>query len=146
MRRARFPAFTVPEPLARFNAKLPQLPATLALTTALNLAPEALLPRAVLSPLTGRCVRVRVLDAGFSLDFTLGMNGRFRPCRADVPADLTISAALRDFIALALREEDADTLFFGRRLHMEGDTKLGVLVKNTLNTVDWNSVFAEVSG
>ncbi|MDR1227458.1 MAG: SCP2 sterol-binding domain-containing protein [Azoarcus sp.] len=142
MRRARLPAFTVPAPLARLNARLPQLPATLALTTALNLAPEALLPRAALLSLTGRRLRVCVLDAGFSLDFTLGANGRFRPCRAAAAADLTISAALRDFLALALREEDADTLFFGRRLHMEGDTGLGVLVKNTLNAVDWNSIFA----
>jgi collagenase-like PrtC family protease/predicted lipid carrier protein YhbT len=142
LRRARLPAFTVPAPLARLNARLPQLPATLALTTALNLAPEALLPRAALLSLTGRRLRVCVLDAGFSLDFTLGANGRFRPCRAAAAADLTISAALRDFLALALREEDADTLFFGRRLHMEGDTGLGVLVKNTLNAVDWNSIFA----
>ncbi|MDR2092765.1 MAG: SCP2 sterol-binding domain-containing protein [Azoarcus sp.] len=146
MRDARLPAFTVPEPLARLNAKLPQLPATLALTTALNLAPEALLPRAALLPLTDRRLCVRVLDAGFSLDFTLGADGRFRPCHAGAPADLTISATLRDFIVLALCEEDADTLFFGRRLHIEGDTRLGVLVKNTLNTVDWNRIFAEVSG
>ena len=44
---------------------------------------------------------------------------------------------MRDFIALALREEDADTLFFGRRLRMEGDTSLGVLVKNTLAATEW---------
>jgi collagenase-like PrtC family protease/predicted lipid carrier protein YhbT len=134
------PAFTVPAPLARLSARLPQLPPTLALTTALNLAPEAILPRSVLSPLTGRHLRVCVLDAGLSLDFTLGASGRFHPCRTDTPVDLTISAALRDFIALALREEDADTLFFGRRLCMEGDTGLGVLVKNTLDAVDWNAL------
>ncbi|MDR0633987.1 MAG: SCP2 sterol-binding domain-containing protein [Azoarcus sp.] len=141
LRNARLPAFTVPAPLARLNASLPQFPATLALTAALNLAPHVLLPRAALAPLTDRHLRMRVLDAGFSLDFTLGASGFFRPCRADTPADLTISAALRDFLALALREEDADTLFFGRRLHMEGDTGLGVLVKNTLNAVDWLGIF-----
>jgi collagenase-like PrtC family protease/predicted lipid carrier protein YhbT len=137
LQHLHLPAFTVPAPLARLSARLPQLPPTLALTTALNLTPEALLPRSVLSPLTGRHLRVSVLDAGLSLDFTLGAGGRFHPCRADTPVDLTISAALRDFIALALREEDADTLFFGRRLFMEGDTGLGVLVKNTLDATDW---------
>jgi collagenase-like PrtC family protease/predicted lipid carrier protein YhbT len=140
LQHLHLPAFTVPAPLARLSARLPQLPPTLALTTALNLTPEALLPRSVLSPLTGRHLRVSVLDAGLSLDFTLGAGGRFHPCRADTPVDLTISAALRDFIALALREEDADTLFFGRRLFMEGDTGLGVLVKNTLDATDWNAL------
>ncbi len=48
-----------------------------------------------------------------------------------------ISARARDFIALALREEDPDTLFFNRSLVMEGDTDLGLLVKNTLDAVDW---------
>lgn len=43
-------------------------------------------------------------------------------------------------MALALREEDPDTLFFSRRLRMEGDTDLGLLVKNTLDAVDWDAL------
>lgn len=137
----RLPSFTVPEPLARINARLPKLPPTLALTTALNLAPESMLPRAPLAPLTGRRLCLRVLDAGLQLDFTLGANGRFHPCRASAstPPEMTISASLRDFIALALGEEDADTLFFARKLLMEGDTSLGVLVKNTLSSTKWSA-------
>ncbi|MDR3214290.1 MAG: SCP2 sterol-binding domain-containing protein [Azoarcus sp.] len=138
MQTLRLPPFTVPKPLARLSAVLPQLPPTLALTTALNLAPASFLPLATLTPLTGRHLRVCVTDAGLRLDFTLGGNGRFHPCQSDDPVDLTISASVRDFIALALREEDADTLFFGRRLQMEGDTSLGVLVKNTLAATDWS--------
>ncbi|MDR2015287.1 MAG: SCP2 sterol-binding domain-containing protein [Azoarcus sp.] len=136
------PPFTVPEPLARINAHLPKFPPTLALTTALNLAPESILPRAPLAPLTGRRLCLRVLDAGLQLDFTLGANGRFHPCRtsANTPPEMIISASLRDFIALALGEEDADTLFFARRLVMEGDTTLGVLVKNTLSSARWSVV------
>ena len=53
--------------------------------------------------------------------------------------DLTLSARTRDYLALALREEDADTLFFSRRLRMEGETDLGLLVKNTLDAVDWDA-------
>ncbi|MDR1853385.1 MAG: SCP2 sterol-binding domain-containing protein, partial [Azoarcus sp.] len=109
-------------------------------TTALNLAPESFLPRAPLAPLAGRHLCVRVTDAGLKLDFTFTSSGRFMPCREDTPADLVISAAMRDFIALARREEDADTLFFGRRLQMEGDTSLGVLVKNALAATDWNAL------
>jgi collagenase-like PrtC family protease/predicted lipid carrier protein YhbT len=136
----RLPPFTVPEPLARINARLPKLPPTLALTTALNLAPESVLPRTPLAPLTGRRLRLCVLDAGLRLDFTLSANGRFRPCRTSAPPEMTISASLRDFIALALGEEDADTLFFARRLLMEGDTTLGVLVKNTISSAKWSTL------
>lgn len=138
---AHLPAFTVPQVVARIGGRLPQFLPTLALTTALNLAPPSVLPRAPLAPLTGRRLRVCVLDAGLQLDFTLGLDGRFYPCRSgpDVPCDMSISATLRDFIALAMREEDADTLFFARRLRMEGDTTLGVLVKNTLSSTDWNA-------
>jgi len=136
----RLPPFTVPEPLARINARLPRLPPTLALTSALNLAPESMIPRVPLAPLTDRHLRLCVLDAGLRLDFTLGANGRFRPYRANTPPEMTISATLRDFIALALGEEDADTLFFARKLLMEGDTTLGVLVKNTLSSASWSTL------
>jgi len=135
----RLPPFTVPAPLAKINARLPKLPPTLALTSALNLAPQSMLPRAQLAPLTGRRLCLRVLDAGWQFDFTLSANGRFRPLRADQPPEMTISASLRDFIALALGEEDADSLFFARKLLMEGDTTLGVLVKNTLSSTKWSS-------
>ncbi|MDR2690231.1 MAG: SCP2 sterol-binding domain-containing protein [Azoarcus sp.] len=135
----RIPAFTVPSPLARISAHLPQLPPTLALVIALNQVPETVLPRATLAPLDGRHLRVCVLDAGLSLDFTL-CGERFRPCRAHAtPPDLVISATARDFLALAWREEDADTLFFARRLTMTGDTELGLLVKNTLDAIDWRA-------
>ncbi|MDR1423922.1 MAG: SCP2 sterol-binding domain-containing protein [Azoarcus sp.] len=137
--KLRLPPFTVPGPLARLSTHLPQLPPTLALTSALNLAPESFLPRTALAPLKGRHLCVCVTDAGLKLDFTLGRHERFYPCNPETEADLTISASMRDFIALALREEDADTLFFGRRLRMEGDTSLGVLVKNTLAATEWGA-------
>mgnify|MGYP000170867434 CR=1 FL=1 len=78
---------------------------------------------------------IRVLDAGMTLRFSYGARG-FRPLFDASQPDLTISARARDFIALLAREEDPDTLFFDRRLLMEGDTDLGLLVKNTLDGVE----------
>jgi predicted lipid carrier protein YhbT len=135
----RIPAFTLPAPLARLAARLPQRPPTLALTVALNLALGRILPREDLAPLSGRRLRLKVDDAGLTLDFTLE-RGAFRPVSNGGEPDLTLSAKARDYLALALREEDADTLFFGRRLRMEGDTDLGLLVKNTLDAVDWDAL------
>lgn len=135
----RIPAFTVPVALARIVAHLPQQPPTLALTSALNTALGRILPRDTLAPLAGRHLRLRVTDAGLSLDFSLGARG-FERVSARGKPDLVLAACARDYLALALREEDADTLFFSRRLIMEGDTELGLLVKNTLDAVDWDAL------
>jgi predicted lipid carrier protein YhbT len=39
-------------------------------------------------------------------------------------------------VRLAKRQEDPDTLFFNRRLSMEGDTELGLIVKNALDALE----------
>jgi predicted lipid carrier protein YhbT len=41
---------------------------------------------------------------------------------------------------------DADTLFFDRRLSIEGDTELGLLLKNTLDALDLKSVLGAPPG
>ena len=136
LRKANIPQFELPRFVGGINARLPQLPPTLGLTTALNLALDRILPRETLEPPTGKLVCLRVTDGGLTLLFTRTPKG-FRPAVSTTKPDLTISARTRDFIALALREEDPDTLFFNRCLIMEGDTDLGLLVKNTLDAVDW---------
>lgn len=135
MNSPKLPDFTLPPVFARLGRRLPQLPPTLALVAALNAALDRILPREPLEPLLGRRVTIRVIDAGMTLRFAYGPRG-FRPAFGGQPADLVMSARARDFIALLLREEDPDTLFFGRRLLMEGDTALGLLVKNTLDGID----------
>ena len=69
------------------------------------------------------------------MDFT--WNGRrFAALPRQPSTDLTIAATGPDFLKLAQRKEDADTLFFSRRLSMEGDTELGLVVKNTLDALE----------
>lgn len=141
----KIPAFTLPVTLARVGARLPQLPPTLALVGGLNLALGRILPREPLEPLTGKRLLLKVTDAGLALRFTLTPRG-FRPLFDARTPDLTISATTRDYLALALREEDPDTLFFSRRLLMEGETDLGLLVKNTLDAVDWDALTTRLPG
>jgi predicted lipid carrier protein YhbT len=131
----KLPDITLPAPLTRLGEKLPQLPPVLALITGLNLALGRMLPREPLEPLIGKRFAIRVKDAGLVMRFAYGERG-FRPIFDTAPPDLTISARARDFVALLTREEDPDTLFFGRRLLMEGDTDLGLLVKNTLDGIE----------
>ena len=44
-------------------------------------------------------------------------------------ADVSFSGDANDLILIAARKQDPDTLFFQRRLQIEGDTELGLYVK-----------------
>ncbi|RCX33092.1 putative lipid carrier protein YhbT [Thioalbus denitrificans] len=85
--------------------------------------------------LEGRVVRIRVNDLRLRLCFTLE-RGRLRPADERRPHDLTIEGDTYDFLLLASRREDPDTLFFNRRLRLGGDTELGLYVKNFLDAYE----------
>jgi predicted lipid carrier protein YhbT len=128
-------AQSLPALLATLGQRLPAYPGSLLCVTALNLVLKPHLPDDVRAGLAGRHLRVRVNDAGLAFDFTWRGDG-FAALRAAGMPDFEIGACARDFIALARREQDPDTLFFARRLSMEGDTELGLLVKNTLDAIE----------
>ncbi len=128
----------LPPLFATLGKRLPAYPGSLLCVAALNLVLRPHLPGDVRDGLAGRHLRVRVSDAGVAFDFTWRGDGFAAvggPGPGGVP-DLEIAANARDFMALARREQDPDTLFFARRLSMEGDTELGLLVKNTLDAID----------
>ena len=54
--------------------------------------------------------------------------------------DVCISGELQDFTLLATRQADPDTLFFQRRIRVEGDTELGLGIKNTMDSMDWDDL------
>lgn len=127
--------FILPKQVGEFLSVLPGYPKTLMFAQAVNLALGNTLRSEVLQPLRGKLISIRVNDAGVAFYFTLDRRGMVA-CRRTREPDLTISASAYDFLMLALRKEDPDTLFFSRRLCMEGDTELGLLVKNTLDALE----------
>ena len=54
--------------------------------------------------------------------------------------DVTFSGEVNELILIAGRKEDPDTLFFQRRLSIQGDTELGLEVKNLLDNIDFDSL------
>jgi predicted lipid carrier protein YhbT len=122
---------------------LPELPPALALCAALNLALRSgLISRSALETAAGK--RVRIEFESPRIGVTVCLNGKnFLPARGT--PDVTIRARPRDYLSLALRREDPDTLFFTRRLVMEGDTDLGLTVKNALDAVDWDALPAPLA-
>ena len=132
------PRFTLPAVIATIGNKLPQWPHAVALTAGLNAVVKMkLLAEDSLALLEGRTFLIDVLDTGGRAAFTF-RNGLFRPLFA-VPEtpDLAFRAKLSAFLQLAARQEDPDTLFFNRSLSIEGDTELGLIVKNMLDAMEW---------
>ncbi len=126
---------SMPAALARALAQLPPYPGSSLFAAGLNLSIAPQLPNDVRHALKDKSVCIRVLDAGLRFDVRWRA-GRFQAQRPCAVADLAIGASAGDFLLLAQRREDPDTLFFARRLSMEGDTELGLLVKNTLDAIE----------
>lgn len=130
----------LPAAIADVFALLPPAPHSVFLAAGMNRVLGRSIQSECLLPLHGKSVCIRVTDA--RLAFFLGADRRgFVARRFCQTPDLTIGACARDFLRLALREEDPDTLFFGRRLYMEGDTELGLLIKNILDSVEASQLF-----
>ena len=101
------PRFTLPV-VTRAVSRLPAYPAAVLTTAALDFGVGRVLSREAVAPLAGRRFALVVRDLGLSVHFEAAARG-FRPCAREHVPDLRVAATLRDFIALALREEDPDT-------------------------------------
>jgi O2-independent ubiquinone biosynthesis accessory factor UbiT len=89
-----------------------------------------------LPALDGKVVRIDIHDAPAHVDFVI-QGSRIIPATGQTP-DVTIRGGIEDFWQLAARAEDPDTLFFNRRLSIEGDTETGLHVKNLLDALDYD--------
>ena len=140
------PQFTLPAFVSQLGARLPQWPHSLSLVCSLNIARKlGVMPVDTLTEIEGRTFRVSVLDTGGVADFKLE-NGVFKPLLNSVDKpDLHFSANLSAFLQLLSRQEDPDTLFFNRQLTIEGDTELGLIVKNMLDAIDWSVLTQSLS-
>ncbi|MFK5984893.1 MAG: SCP2 sterol-binding domain-containing protein [Pseudomonadota bacterium] len=88
--------------------------------------------------LAGHCLHLCVKD--MNLDFYLSYaQGQLILAPSDTPADVHFSGNSKELILLASRNEDPDSFFFQRRLVIEGDTELGLYIKNIIDSVDFDS-------
>ena len=67
--------------------------------------------------------------------FTSVVNGKLVVSQ-NAQADVSFSADASDLLMIAARKQDPDTLFFQRRLVIEGDTELGLYVKNLMDAIE----------
>ncbi|HBT2487265.1 TPA: SCP2 domain-containing protein [Klebsiella aerogenes] len=84
--------------------------------------------------LEGRWLSINVRDIGL-LWYTSVVDGRLVVSQ-QADADVSFSADASDLLMIAARKQDPDTLFFQRRLVIEGDTELGLYVKNLMDAIE----------
>lgn len=125
----------LPAGVAAVISRLPKWPPSTVLCAALNLLFLPTLDNDTRNLLKGRIVAIQVSDVGVDCRISLNPIG-FLPSLGQ--PEVTIRACASDFYRLARRLEDPDTLFFSRRLSIDGDTELGLLVKNALDAMDWS--------
>lgn len=118
-------------PLARH---IPFALQRLALEQSLNRVFAAPLAEGAFDMLSGCWLRLQVRDLNLAWYLTLGERGL--QVAEQAMAQVSISGNWGDFLLLASRKEDPDTLFFRRRLVIEGDTELGLAIKNLLDSLD----------
>jgi predicted lipid carrier protein YhbT len=128
--------YTFPPQLGRLIEHLPTWPSSVTFACVLDLALGQVIRRGDLQALYGKRIAIHVTDAGLRLHFTVLSSG-FAAAKGNLIPDLIISASAYDFYLLATRKEDPDTLFFNRRLVVEGDTELGLIAKNTLDAIEY---------
>jgi len=130
----RAPLSFVPQPLLRF-----------AMQRAIDLGFAPSRPQETLAALVGRRLGIDVTDLGLSWVVAVGPRG-LEVLSPPAQAEATVRGDLTDLMLLASRQEDADTLFFHRRLQLTGDVELGLMVRNLLDQQPWESVPAPLRG
>ncbi|HEY1069686.1 MAG TPA: SCP2 sterol-binding domain-containing protein [Thermomonas sp.] len=87
--------------------------------------------------MAGRRLGIEVSDLG--LRWVVELQGQ-QLVVVDAPAEATVRGTATDLLLLAGRLEDADTLFFQRRLVLTGDVELGLTARNMLDRLPWETV------
>ncbi|WP_417761306.1 ubiquinone anaerobic biosynthesis accessory factor UbiT [Shewanella sp.] len=87
--------------------------------------------------LAGKWVAIEITD--LQLRFEIGYQHGLvvRPVKAP---DVRFIANSDDLLLIAAGVEDPDSLFFRRELAIEGDTELGLQVKNLLTSLDYDQL------
>ena len=128
--------FALPNPLLLPLRIVPDPVHTTVLTRVLNrlLVGQSIAVR--LPELDGKVIGIHITDAPCHLTFRI-TQGRLAAA-SNATAEVCIRGQLHDFWLLATRREDPDTLFFERRLCIEGDTETGLYLKNLLDSTEFD--------
>jgi len=134
-----FSRFIRPQLLGRIATRMPSRLNHLVVEKLVNTVFAEQLLEGDFEFLTDRVLQVEIIDAGLfvGLSFQQGrlICNHFNRL-ARVPVDATLSIDSLSAIQLIQQEVDPDTLFFQRKLKINGDTELAHQAKNTIDTLN----------
>jgi predicted lipid carrier protein YhbT len=133
--RVRRRGFMLPKVFALPMMLVPDIVHSVFLSSILNQLFSTQLRDGEIDFLEQRTLGIRIQDAHIAV-YVRKAGEWFVAFDGKTPPDVLITGNLYEFAALATRCEDPDTLFFQRRLQIEGDTELGLAVKNFLDGLD----------
>jgi O2-independent ubiquinone biosynthesis accessory factor UbiT len=122
------------EQVCRRISHLPVAPPSMLVARLLDRLLWPRLPADARVALRDHCVELCVTDLGLRMRLRLTDIGFSHATERGVP-DLRIAAPSRSFMRLLRGDDDPDRLFFEKALVMEGDTELGLVLKNTLDAI-----------
>lgn len=130
-------------PLCKLHLKImPEWLKRKMMTSTLNQFFKAAIEEGDLDFLEDQVFMLLVEDLDYSVKITL-QNGQLIVLNQALnsaemkDADVTLKSTFNPLILMISRKEDPDTLFFNRTLSLEGDTALGLEIKNWLDSLDW---------
>jgi len=87
--------------------------------------------------LQNKWLKISIIDLGLNWWLSFDNNQLIMmPHSSNICEDVSFSATGDDLLLIAGRKQDPDTLFFQRRLKIEGDTELGLEVKNLIDAIE----------
>ncbi|PKG57909.1 SCP2 domain-containing protein [Shewanella sp. GutDb-MelDb] len=92
--------------------------------------------------LLDRWVAINIEDLGLTFEVSYDGHWLVRPLQS---AEVTFKSNSKALLLIAAAKEDPDTLFFQRKLSIEGDTELGLEIKNLLLGVEFDSMPTVIS-
>lgn len=125
-------------PLRRFLTLIPDIVHTRACCRIVNHLLTNQSVKSYLGQLDGKILRLTINDAHTRLCITFH-SGLLCPAEdLHHNADIHIHGRLRNFLLLATRNADPDTMFFNRDLCLEGNTEDGLYIKNILDALEFD--------
>ena len=91
--------------------------------------------------LQNKWLKISITDLDLSWLLSIKENKLIMAPTHSSPSEaVSFSATGDDLLLVAGRKEDPDTLFFQRRLKIEGDTELGLEVKNVIDAIELDNL------
>ena len=100
-----------------------------------------------LHPIAGTTFLIVILDLPFNIKLCIQSNKVYAQLIRDkvIPSDVTIKGELQPLFEMLSSQVDGDSLFFSRKLHIEGDTSALLTLRNALDADDIN-ILEEIVG